>query len=116
MYSNFAHCAVSKNDVALYSPGISAGVTWDQPATQVDMAPTFLGLAGIPKPAQMDGKSLVPLLISAEAAAAGLELSESTRIHLGSLLPVAAYRQQWRDAAFIEYYYVEYVVNCMPST
>ena len=27
-------------------PGIKHGSTWNQPATQVDMAPTFLGLAG----------------------------------------------------------------------
>ena len=26
-------------------PGIKPGSTWVQPATQVDMAPTFLGLA-----------------------------------------------------------------------
>lgn len=28
-------------------PGIKPGMTWQQPATQVDMAPTFLGLAGV---------------------------------------------------------------------
>jgi hypothetical protein len=27
-------------------PGITHGSTWIEPATQVDMAPTFLGLAG----------------------------------------------------------------------
>ena len=45
-------------------PGIAAGSTWSQPATQVDLAPTFLGLAGLAKTAVMDGKSLVPLLVT----------------------------------------------------
>lgn len=44
-------------------PGIKAGTTFNQPATQVDMAPTFLGLAGLAKPADLDGKSLLPLMM-----------------------------------------------------
>jgi hypothetical protein len=36
----------------------------------VDLAPTFLGLAGLAKPPQMDGKSLAPLLLTPPPAAA----------------------------------------------
>ena len=43
-------------------PGVPPGSTWNAPATMVDLAPTFLGLAGVPKPPTMDGKSLMPLL------------------------------------------------------
>lgn len=44
-------------------PGIAKGALFELPATQVDIAPTFLGLAGVPKPADMDGKSLLPHLV-----------------------------------------------------
>jgi len=43
-------------------PGIPAGVTPDRFVANIDLAPTFLDLAGLPIPASMQGKSLVPLL------------------------------------------------------
>jgi len=43
-------------------PSLPAGGTFPQPATVVDLAPTFLEIAGVPKPASLDGKSLLPLL------------------------------------------------------
>eukprot|EP01047_Picozoa_sp_COSAG01_P087600 COSAG01_NODE_20228_length_964_cov_1.880925_1_plen_55_part_10 len=45
-------------------PGIKAGSRSDFLGTQVDLAPTMLGLAGIPKPSYMDGKSLVSLIVT----------------------------------------------------
>jgi hypothetical protein len=45
-------------------PGILPGSRFPYPATQVDLAPTFLGLAGLSVPQYMDGKSLVPLLVT----------------------------------------------------
>jgi arylsulfatase A-like enzyme len=84
-------------------PGIKPGSTWSQPATQVDMAPTFLGIAGLAKPSTMDGHSLLPLLTAPELQA---ELPEPTAEHLAELGGVDAYKARWRDAAFIEYYYV----------
>ena len=41
-------------------PGIAKGASFELPATQVDVAPTFLGLAGVQPPPDMDGKSLLP--------------------------------------------------------
>lgn len=43
-------------------PGIKAGIVPVQFVGNMDLAPTFLGLAGLPIPASMQGRSLVPLL------------------------------------------------------
>ena len=50
-------------------PGIAPGVPFEQPAGNVDFGPTFLDIAGIPLPPQMDGKSVLPLLLQPTAAA-----------------------------------------------
>eukprot|EP01051_Picozoa_sp_SAG22_P005308 SAG22_NODE_311_length_12629_cov_20.911891_3_plen_133_part_00 len=84
-------------------PGIPAGVTWAQPATQVDMAPTFLGIAGLPKPATMDGHSLLPLLVP--GGPSHPDLLPSTKHHLAALGGNSkSYAAGWRTSAFIEYY------------
>jgi arylsulfatase A-like enzyme len=43
-------------------PGIRAGITPDAMVCNIDLAPTFLALAGEPQPDSMQGRSLVPLL------------------------------------------------------
>jgi len=43
-------------------PGIEAGATPASFVANIDLAPTFLGLAGLPIPASIQGRSLVPLL------------------------------------------------------
>ncbi|MCF8176843.1 MAG: DUF4976 domain-containing protein, partial [Burkholderiaceae bacterium] len=43
-------------------PGIKAGAVPAQFVSNIDLAPTFLDLAGLPIPASMQGCSLVPLL------------------------------------------------------
>lgn len=43
-------------------PGIRAGITPTSLVANIDLAPTFLDLAGLPVPASMQGRSLVPLL------------------------------------------------------
>lgn len=43
-------------------PGIKAGITPEQMVANIDLAPTFLDLAGVPIPASMQGRSLAPLL------------------------------------------------------
>ena len=43
-------------------PGIKAGITPAQFVSNLDLAPTFLDLAGLPEPDFMQGRSLAPLL------------------------------------------------------
>jgi arylsulfatase A-like enzyme len=43
-------------------PGIKAGMTPSQFVSNLDLAPTFLDLAGLPIPDSMQGRSLAPLL------------------------------------------------------
>ncbi len=43
-------------------PGIKPGTTPDEFASNIDLAPTFLDLAGLPIPASMQGRSLAPIL------------------------------------------------------
>lgn len=45
-------------------PGVQAGVTLDQLALNIDVAPTIAALAGASASRVMDGQSLVPLLVS----------------------------------------------------
>ena len=46
----------------LFGPGVKADYVAPQLVSNVDLAPTFLALAGLPIPASMQGRSLVPLL------------------------------------------------------
>jgi len=89
-------------------PGIMPGSSFKEPGTQVDIAPTLLGLAGLAAPSQMDGRSIVPFLVQAEAE----DLLESTKQHLASLGDAHAYRSGWRQEVFIEMYFVSYNVKC----
>ena len=43
-------------------PGVKAGIMPDQLVANIDLAPTFLDLAGLPVPESMQGRSLAPLL------------------------------------------------------
>lgn len=43
-------------------PGIKAGITPGEFVANIDLAPTFLDLAGLPIPESMQGRSLAPLL------------------------------------------------------
>ena len=84
-------------------PGIAAGSTFAQPATQVDLAPTFLDMAGLGKPARMDGHSLLPLLT-------GGRLGTGKGAAVAKGVEGAA---PWRDSVFIEYYFVSDNDKCV---
>jgi N-acetylglucosamine-6-sulfatase len=93
-------------------PGIKPGSTFANPGTQVDIAPTVFGLAGIEIPDYFDGKSIAPFLVDPTDDA----LLDSTRQHLESLGDLDQYAQSWRQEVFIEYYFVNNNVKCMNST
>ena len=60
-------------------PGIAAGSTFTLPASNVDVAPTLLGLAGADALSQhMDGKSIVPMIVDPSDPA----VLPSTRAHI----------------------------------
>lgn len=98
----------TKIHLLVKGPGIAAGSSYSEAGTQVDVAPTVLGLAGVDAPANMDGKSLVPFLITDNKATL-----PSTQRHLGALGDVDLYRQSWRQEVFFEYYYCEYNIKCI---
>ncbi|MGE0815816.1 MAG: sulfatase [Vicinamibacterales bacterium] len=61
-----------------YPPAVAAGSTPDQMVLSIDLAPTFLQLAGLAVPSRMQGRSLVPIFAGSAGA--------------------------WRDAFLVEYY------------
>jgi N-acetylglucosamine-6-sulfatase len=98
-------------------PGIKQGSSFSAPGTQVDIAPTLLGLAGVQAPAHMDGHSIVPFLVADEGHYNTWELPASTRTHLTSHLgDLAAYRKSWRQEVFIEYYFCQTNIKCTSQT
>jgi len=87
----------------LRGPGIKAGSTFPYLGTNVDMAPSWLGLAGLARPDSMDGRSILPLIVDAEDST----VPAQTRKHVKELAPEGreAFAAKWRDSVFIEYYY-----------
>lgn len=86
-------------------PGIKAGTRFDMPASNVDVGPTILGLAGIDSYSLspvMDGKSIAPLILDAHDPA----LMPSTARHL-----LAVESSPWRQHHFVEYYSLGKVVR-----
>lgn len=91
-------------------PGIAPGSSFAAPGTQVDIAPTLLGLAGLRSPATMDGRSIAPFLLK---GAQQELLPAATRAHLASLGELHTYAEEWRDEVFIEYYFCSPNVKCV---
>ncbi|KAG5677028.1 hypothetical protein PVAND_006815 [Polypedilum vanderplanki] len=48
----------------VFGPGVEAGSLVEEIVQNVDLAPTFLDIAGVSVPAHMDGKSILPLIIN----------------------------------------------------
>jgi N-acetylglucosamine-6-sulfatase len=88
-------------------PGVKPGSSFAAPGTQVDIAPTLLGLAGLTTPTSMDGKSIVPFIVDPAAP-----LLESTRSHLVECGGLKEYSDSWRKEVFLEYYFNAYNVKC----
>ena len=94
-------------------PGIAPG-GWQvsKPATLVDLAPTFLSLAGIAKPAAMDGRSLLPLLIDETDRSALAALRPATRAHVEQTDARRA-RSSWRSAVLLAHFFFTENVKCI---
>lgn len=71
-------------------PGIEKGATFGQVAVNLDITPTIIDLAGFPRPPFIDGRSMVPWLISKEALTA-------------ERAAAADNAEPWRDQLLIEY-------------
>ncbi len=90
-------------------PGVRAGAVAEGFALNVDFAPTFLDLAGLPVPADMQGRSLAPLLRG--EAPAGWRTSmyyrydhdpghHDTRAHVGVRTATRKLVHYWKKDAF----------------
>ncbi len=89
-------------------PGIEPGATFHQIASQVDTMPTILGLAGVPTPPTMDGRSIAHLLMTTDNRTAipapVTELLDSQAGRASASIP-------WRTAQLVEYYGLGNVVR-----
>jgi hypothetical protein len=106
-------------------PGIAPGSVHDFIASNVDLTPTFLSLAGLELAPGMDGRSILPLLLApaaepAAAAAAAADDADDTPARAPALPlalalpgsvaryaaahPAAQARARWRTTHFIEYH------------
>lgn len=74
-------------------PGIKANSTFSFLGTQVDLAPSILGLADINPPAAVDGKSVIPLLVSPTA-----DIPASVKRHISKTPQII------RESSFFTYY------------
>lgn len=86
-------------------PGVPAGVARAHLVSNVDYAATFLELAGVSAPAQLDGRSLVPLLRDAPpSTGAWRGALPIERQRSGDPFFIPAYRAlRTRDASYVEY-------------
>ena len=105
---------VYDNDIripmVLAGPGIAPNSTFDHVASNVDVMPTVLGLAGIETPPSMDGRSFAPELVSAangpsdDAPATLLPARTAAHLALAAAKAAAGQRAPWREAQLVEYY------------
>ena len=82
--------------MVIAGPGILPGTRFSFPASNVDVAPTMMGLAGVQGVMTMDGRSVAPQLIDPADPA----VPEATRSHV---LEERRGGNEWRDFHLIEY-------------
>jgi arylsulfatase A-like enzyme len=87
-------------------PGVPAGRTIEHLAGLVDLAPTFLTLAGAPVPASVDGMSLAPLLTATPPALSAWRQEMLIEHPAGAGLPIqipAYYGVRTQTELYVEY-------------
>jgi arylsulfatase A-like enzyme len=96
--------------VPLYirGPGVPAGVRLSHLVANVDLAATIVDLAGIPIPADIDGRSLVPLLSNARPTPESWRQSLPISYEDSSS---AAGAPSWKGVRTPRYTYVEYATG-----
>ena len=98
-------------------PGVQPGSVMSSPATHVDLAPTLLDIAGV-LPAEatmiapMDGRSLLPLLIT---DAHHPNLGQRAKSRLEAAGDAAAYAARWRRAVLIEHLFWTTNIKCVSN-
>ena len=85
--------------MVIAGPGIKAGSEFELIASNVDTIPTAFGLAGIPTPPSMDGRSYAHLLLASSAGGVDPAAPAPARTLLAAQ-PTAA---EWRTEQLIEY-------------
>ncbi|MEZ5380583.1 MAG: sulfatase [Microthrixaceae bacterium] len=90
-------------------PGVAQGVTVDSVVANIDLAPTFLDVAGAKALRQMDGRSLVPLMANPAA-------SWDRPILLEGFQPPAPFRPQYQGVRTNRYSYIEYTGGGLQGT
>jgi N-acetylglucosamine-6-sulfatase len=99
--------------LVIRGPGIPGGSRLEQPATLVDLAPTFLSMAGLPKPSTMDGRSLLPLLVdTSKNDSACAQLLPATQRHLRDGRDSSA---PWRDSVFFTHFFYTENTKCVAN-
>eukprot|EP00039_Didymoeca_costata_P011721 m.165843 g.165843 ORF g.165843 m.165843 type:complete len:551 (+) comp15267_c0_seq3:46-1698(+) len=101
----------TKIHMLIRGPGITPGSHFTYPATNVDLGPTFLALAGIATPMGMDGKSMLSLIINSSLTH---EVPVSVQTSLAAEDPVEV-ANSWRDTVYIEHYRVGAGTFCGPG-
>jgi arylsulfatase A-like enzyme len=90
-------------------PGITKGITPEAFVANIDLAPTFLDLAGLPIPDSMQGRSLVPLLRGETPAGWRRSVyyryyhdpgNHNTRAHYGVRTPTHKLIHYWKKDAW----------------
>lgn len=85
--------------MVIRGPGIQPGSSFEQLASNVDVMPTILGLAGVATPASMDGQSVAPLVVNSSDPA----VPAATRRQLVAEVAANGPASQWKTQQLIEY-------------
>ena len=97
--------------MVMRGPGVPAGSTFEQIASNVDLSPTMLSIAGVTPPPSMDGKSFLPFVIKHNAKDP-LPATVARYVHEHS---TAAAGSSWRQCHFIQHHRVGAGSYCGPN-